>query len=52
MDEPSLTLFATAFMLVSMVSVTALMVYCFWRILRGGDVAYDTAEPEEPSTSD
>lgn len=29
--------FALAFMLVSMGTVTALMVYCFWRILRGGD---------------
>jgi len=52
MDEPSLTPFAMTFMLVSMVSVTGLMVYCFWRILRGGDVAYDTAEGEEPSTGD
>lgn len=52
MDEPSLTPFATTFMLVSMVSVTVLMVYCFWRILRGGDVAYDTTEREEPAAGD
>lgn len=52
MQEPSLTPFAMAFMLVSMITVTALMVYCFWRILRGGDVAYDTADREEPPTGD
>ena len=51
MDEPSLTPFAMTFMLVSMVSVTVLMVYCFWRILRGGDVAYDTAEALEETVS-
>ena len=52
MDEPSLTPFAMTFMLVSMVSVTTLMIYCFWRILRGGDVAYDTADGEEPGSGD
>ena len=38
-----MTTFALIFMLVSMLSVTFLMVYCFWRILRGGDVTYDTS---------
>lgn len=52
MEEPSLTPFAVTFMLVSMISVTYLMVYCFWRILRGGDVAYDNGEGEEPATGD
>jgi hypothetical protein len=52
MDEPSLTPFALVFMLVSMISVTGLMIYCFWRILRGGDVAYDTAEEAGPGTGD
>lgn len=34
MDAQGLTPFALVFMLVSMGTVTALMVYCFWRILR------------------
>lgn len=42
-----MTTFALVFMLVSMLSVTFLMVYCFWRILRGGDVTYDTAVEQE-----
>lgn len=35
--------FALVFMLVSMGTVTALMVYCFWRILRGGDAGGGSA---------
>lgn len=41
-----MTTFALVFMLVSMLSVSFLMAYCFWRILRGGDVTYDTAAEE------
>lgn len=33
MANGGLTTFALVFMLLSMGSVTALMVYCFWRIL-------------------
>lgn len=33
MQESGLTTFAAVFMGVSMTSVTALMVWCFWRIL-------------------
>lgn len=47
-----MTTFALFFMLVSMLSVTGLMVYCFWRILRGGDVTYDTAAQEAPPSGD
>lgn len=36
MNGSELTPFALAFMSVSMVSVTALVLYCFVRILRGG----------------
>lgn len=32
----TITPFALGFMLVSMISVTSLTVYCFWRILSGG----------------
>lgn len=45
-EEPLVTTFALFFMLVSMLSVTFLMVYCFWRVLRGGDVSYDTPGEE------
>ncbi len=41
-----MTTFALIFMLVSMLSVTFLMCYCFWRVLRGGDVSYDRAGEE------
>lgn len=37
--------FALAFMLVSMGSVTGLMVYCFWRILRDEEVEATAAAP-------
>lgn len=33
MASEGLTPFALGFMLVSMGSVTALMIYCFWRVL-------------------
>lgn len=35
MNEPQLTPFAWAFMTVSMVSVTLLVAYCYWRIVVG-----------------
>lgn len=43
-----MTTFALFFMLVSMLSVTGLMAYCFWRILRGGDVTYEAAGDDGP----
>lgn len=52
MESSGLTPFALVFMLVSMVSVTALMVYCFWRILRGGDVTYDAGDAGGRSSGD
>lgn len=36
MNESAITPFAWIFMLLSMGAVTALAVYCFWRILFGG----------------
>lgn len=44
-----LTPFALVFMLVSMGSVTALMVYCFYRVLRTPAASFDpgTEPPEE-----
>lgn len=42
-----MTTFALVFMLVSMASVSFLMAYCFWRIVRGGDVTYDRSGREE-----
>lgn len=41
MDQ-GLTPFALFFMLLSMGSVTALMIYCFWRILAEPDTADGT----------
>lgn len=49
MDGSALTPFALVFMLVSMGSVTVLMAYCFWRILRGGDITYDTPAEGPPA---
>lgn len=40
--------FALAFMLVSMGTVTALMVYCFWRILRDDRVETGPAAAGRP----
>lgn len=50
MDGSGLAPFALAFMLVSMGAVTALAVYCYWRILRepgAGDGAAAAAPPAE-----
>lgn len=39
MEDGNLTTFALVFMLASMGSVTFLMAYCYWRILRDPDSA-------------
>lgn len=47
-ESSGLTPFALVFMLVSMGTVTALMVYCFYRILTGGGtVTEGGANPPE-----
>lgn len=50
-----MTTFAWIFMLVSMGSVTALMVYCFFRILRepaaGGTPTVGTGPPDAGSSA-
>ncbi|MFQ5889577.1 MAG: hypothetical protein ACE5JR_05940 [Gemmatimonadota bacterium] len=46
MSESALTPFALAFMLVSMVSVTSLMLYCLTRILKGGPAGDDSGSAE------
>lgn len=50
MSSNGLTLFAWTFMLVSMISVTVLVAWCFYRILNskgefGGDRAVQTPSP-------
>ena len=50
MESQGLTTFALVFMLVSMGSVTALMVYCFYRVLRNpsaGSFGPGAETPEE-----
>ena len=47
MNESALTPFAWAFMLVSMISVTILVIYCYKRILFDG---HGEADETRPST--
>lgn len=46
--EDGLTTFALVFMLLSMGSVTALTVYCFWRILTEPGAAAGAASASPP----
>lgn len=46
MEGSALTSFALIFMLLSMGAVTGLMIYCFYRIVRGGtSPGYGSAAP-------